>query len=572
MGHSLDRCTVFSDDWTDPTNSSGKELQNHVDHSKSEFLQAPESPTGYRYALNTNTPPLGRNTSGNLVEQANGTDCNPESETGDCTGLVAHYRSCKVYVPPYVVTSVRDAGNNQVRVELDRRLSYNEDAPSTIADNATSRASYITADSTGSTNGGYRTDENAVVEYLRRFVDGGANCGQRIGDFSGDANSTSGWDASVISGACMPRFYFTRLIQKAYEDGNNTYESTDSPMLSTQLVWMETVLRAICEGFIDEDSSNNLRTVTDASGFKSCQDKRLYDYTFENLMTQANGRQHYRALPTSVRTDGVRGYGPLPSMKAYTDHFNQLSKAINKLTRARIYLPLNFEFKNVQYQSTVSLAVDSNSSPPNCSSGAVWADDVPFSAAWSFVSEDANWRDTLGTQDILAEIKCRIGYDSQASTNSGCVLECSRTAVKYRFRVKDYALESLPDDLKTLIQANDYEALGFSVFNGISTTTHVKTVASQGAGRGSSGSGASNGSESDYFHSSNYWTWEPDSTPDGADYDGDCVLTTGGTLEAVNPPTSDYVDTADANTGEFAEGYRYLLLESLQGFVQVPLS
>ncbi len=68
-------------------------------------------------------------------------------------------------MPDYKVTSVRDAGSNQVRVELDRRLSYNEDAPSTIADNATSRAAYIAADSTGSTNGGYRTNEKAGGGY-----------------------------------------------------------------------------------------------------------------------------------------------------------------------------------------------------------------------------------------------------------------------------------------------------------------------------------------------------------------------------------------------------------------------
>ena len=572
IGWGHDRCAMFSKDWTNVAGAGdpvGKEILPHVTPYPGAYLQRSENPTGYRYLLNTHAVPLGEvypGTAGShLITQANYDNCEDSGNT-DCIGANGHYKSCKVYVPDYKVTSVRDAGSNQVRVELDRRLSYNEDAPSTIADNATSRAAYIAADSTGSANGGYRTDENAVVEYLRTFIDGSATqCGQRIGDMAPDADSTSGWDTSVINGSCMPRFYFTRLIPYVYEDSNADYNTTDTLARTDELTWMETILRAICEGYVDEDSTNTQREYIDGNGLTACYDKRLYDWTFEQLMYAANGKQHYRALPDTVRSDEVRGFGPQPSMITYADHFNQLARAVNKLRKARLYLPVSFQFKHYDYEATTYITAFSNTSPPDCSNGAVWANDIAPPQSYSLVFNDSAWRDSAYPTGNAYQ-QCRI--DSDASGN--CILKCYKRDVHYRFKLTEEALNSLPDDLRTLVDTNT--AIGYGAIDETQTRVVERVAVATGDGYGGTGT---NGVESDYAVSGQSYDWEATHTPGGAVssyFDGDCVVTTGGVLSASAPPTSDYVDTDDAGTGSFAWNRRNITATDIQAFVEVPLS
>ena len=560
IGWGHDRCAMFSDDWTNIAGAGtppGKEILPFVTPYPGAYLQRSENPTGYRYLLNTHEPPDAYSSKSNLITAANGADCDTLQEEGDCTGVEAHYKSCKVYEPDYRVVSVRDAGSNQVRVELDRRLEYNEDAPITIANTSASRNTYLTADSTGATNGGYRTHENAVVEYLRYTVDGGADCGQRIGDFAPDAYSGSGWDSSSIQGACMPRFYFTRLIPKVFEDGNNTYQTNDTLMRSDEMTWLESVLRAICSGFIDEASSNGQRQYVDSNGRTQCYDKRLYDYTFENLMVAANGKPHFRELPTTERADAFKGFGPLPGMMAYADHFNQIVNAVNKLNRARIYLPVDFQYKHYDYISQEPIAVNSQTTP-NCSTGAVWADGQIFAASWTLTSYDANWRTSI-SPTANAYKQCYISADS----NGDCVLECIRRDVHYRFGLVMFALESLPDDLRTLVETNT--SLGFSCLDEYQVYDTVKTQTVSGSGYGVDG--AANGAEADYVHDSNYWDW--DEEPD--DWEAECVLSSGGVLEADNPPASDYVDTYDGGYYLGAGNNRNITANSIQALVTVPV-
>jgi hypothetical protein len=574
IGWGHDRCAMFSKEWTNVAGAGdpkGKEILPHVTPYPGKYLQRSENPTGYRYLLSTHDVPLGEVAPGtantHLITQANYGNCEDSSAT-DCIGANGHYKSCKVYVPDYKVTSVRDAGNNQVRVELDRRLSYNEDAPSTIADNATSRAAYIAADSTGSTNGGYRTDENAVVDYLNTFIDGsGTECGQRIGDMAPDADSTSGWSTSEINGSCMPRFYFTRLIPYVYEDSNADYDTTDTLAKTDELTWMESILRAICEGFVDSASTNTQRKYTDpVTGLTACHNKRLYDWTFEQLMYSANDKQHYRALPKTVRSDEVRGFGPQPSMLTYADHFNQLAEAVNLLTRARLYLPVSFQYKHYNYLSETLLSVSTNASTANCSNGAVWADNVVPTANYSLTTFDANWRDSAYPTGNAYQ-QCRIDAD----TAGNCILKCEKRDVHYRFALTDEALNSLPADLRTLVDTNT--ALGYGAIDENQTLAVSKTQVSAGSGYGSAG--GTNGVENDYVHDSKYWDWTNTHTPGGASsafFEGDCVVTTGGILEASAPPTSDYVDTDDTGNGSFAWNKRNITATDIQAFVEVPFT
>lgn len=584
IGWGHDRCAMFSKDWTNVAGAGdpvGKEILPHVTPYPGAYLQRSENPTGYRYLLNTHAVPLGEVAPGtagsHLITQANYGNCEDSSAT-DCIGANGHYKSCKVYVPDYKVTSVRDAGNNQVRVELDRRLSYNEDAPSSIADNATSRAAYIAADSTGSANGGYRTDENAVVEYLRTFIDGSATqCGQRIGDMAPDADAGSGWDTSVINGSCMPRFYFTRLIPYVYEDSNADYNTTDTLARTDELTWMETILRAICEGYVDEDSTNNQRTFDDTGNTNinnclgyACYDKRLYDWTFEQLMYAANGKQHYRALPDTVRSDEVRGFGPQPSMITYADHFNQLARAVNKLTRARLYLPVSFQFKNYQYESNSFVTPGYTVENVDCATSPIWLENYSVNPSWTLTTYDANWRDS-STSAGVAFKRCRLGADA----NGNCVVFCQRTDLHYRFRLTDEALNSLPADLRTLVDTDT--ALGFGAVDGAQTVATVRTAVAQGQGRDDTPSSPANGDEDDYYHApynepASYQTWDEVASPDAGKYSCECVTTTGGILESTAVPTSDYVDTFNQNTALAAESHRFISATDIQAFVEVPLS
>ncbi|NBT52633.1 MAG: hypothetical protein EBT12_13980, partial [Marivivens sp.] len=380
IGYKHDRCAMWSQDWTSPSPAYAKEILKHVTPLPSGILQRSENPSGYRYLLGTHTPDEGYSASGNLIAQANGDGspgndvCDPLEEDGsegNCTGMRGHWKSCKIYRPDYQIESaerVEPAGPNQlpqIKITLTTRLDYNEDAPSTVADTSSSRASYILSDSTGATNGGYRTDENAVVEYLRYVVDGGANCGQRIGDTAPDAPFDT-----AINGACMPRFFFTQLLPKVYEDGNSSYDSTDTLMKTEHMSWAETILRSICEGYVDSTStSEQLETIDPVTSLATCEDKRLYDYTFENLMLQANSKQHFRSLTNDLRADEVKGHGPLPGQPAYADHFNQIARAVNLLTKARLYLPLSFKYRTINYsvsQQVINGSIQSNDSTPNC--------------------------------------------------------------------------------------------------------------------------------------------------------------------------------------------------------------
>ena len=569
IGYKHDRCAMWSLAWTS-NNSTAKEILAHVTPLPSGILQRSENPPGYRYLLGTHKPEHG-NVSGNLIAQANGDGStnNPVCDTtaedgseGNCTGMRGHWKSCQIYRPDYEIESaerVEPAGPNQlpqIKITLTTRLDYNEDAPGTVANTSSSRASYISSDSTGATHGGYRTDENAVVEYLRYTVDGGANCGQRIGDTAPDAPFDT-----AINGACMPRFFFTQLMPKVYEDNNSSYDATDTLMKTEHLSWAETILRSVCEGYIDSKSTAEQMEGTDPqTGLAVCDDKRLYDYTFENLMLQANEKQHFRSLTSDLRTDEVKGHGPLPGQLAYADHFNQISAAVNLLTRARLYVPLSYRRRFIFYNSSESLVgrVDvKQGGTVNCSNGAVWADDISSVPTWVH-DRTTDWEEFNSPQDSATKY-CRIDEDSAGN----CVLKCVRRDLEFTVGLNEFSYDTMNPDLRTLVETTS--AVGFAVADGENTVIHKKRndLGTQYSG---------NGGVSDYYHEgSTTWDWQSQNTPSGGGFDNTCRVINGDVIIAPAVPVSDYVDTDDTGNGTFAEGNRSIYASSAQAFVSVPL-
>jgi hypothetical protein len=142
--------------------------------------------------------------------------------------------------------------------------------------------------------------------------------------------------------------------------------------------------------------------------------------------------------------------------------------------------------------------------------------------------------------------------------------------VHYRFKLTDEALNSLPDDLRTLVDTNT--ALGYGAIDETQTLVVTRTAVASGLGYGGSGT---NGVESDYAVDGQSYDWTGTHTPGGASsafFEGDCVVTTGGVLSAGAPPTSDYVDTDDTGNGSFAWKKRNITATDIQAFVEVPFT
>ena len=558
IGWGIDRCAFYSQEWTDITSAKGKELLRHVAIVPQKPLLRPESPSGYRYALGTHTP-TNLSGAGNLVSQSNDADCETDETESNCEGLVNHYKSCQVYVPDYQVESVINV-NQTVQITLTGRLRHNSNAPSVVQNTSTSRSSYL-----GSETGG-RTDENALVEYLAWYADGGYNCTPRIGDAAPDAptTGTGAWTSEVF-GSCHPRFYFTRQIPKVHEDGNNSYDLTDTRMVTDSLVWMDLLLRAICEGFVDVTSTNTLRNLV-FNTFRQvyeCDEKRLYDFTYENLFNAANSNRWPRLLPLSERSDNPKSFGPLPNVVTYAEHFNQIARAVNLLTKARLYLPVQVKHRNVYYRDqhvVTSVYGDGNTA---CDTGAVWMDDMTTASASTLRTDITNpgaYVTDVNNISLQATQTSRITENSTGQ----CVIQKDRKDVEFEFELLNLAENSLPDDLKTLVQTD--KKTGFAVTLATSSKKHTQTIVANEASSWANTAGA-NGIASDYKNSSGQWLdWVPTTTDLAY-----CAVQSSGTLTADNTEQSDHVDTINGGFGEGAETSKTVEVNAIQTFVEVPL-
>ena len=149
-------------------------------------------------------------------------------------------------------------------------------------------------------------------------------------------------------------------------------------------------------------------------------------------------------------------------------------------------------------------------------------------------------------------------------------MKCYKRDVHYRFKLTEEALNSLPDDLRTLVDTNT--AIGYGAIDEKQTRVVKRVAVATGDGYGGP---FTNGVESDYAVNGQSYDWEATHTPGGATsglFTGECVTTQGGILDADAPPTSDYVDTDDTGNGSFAWNRRNITATDIQAFVKVPFS
>lgn len=515
LGWGHDRCGFLSNDWRNASaTAKTAALNRHIAHGSKPVIRS-ENPTGWRYTDGTHG-----SLNNSLI-----TDQNSPSCTDDCEGPINHYKSCRLYEPDYQIESVVMDGA-QVKVTLTDRLRTVSGAPASIAKD---RGTWG-GGSDEFWNDDYRTDEGVVREYLW-FLDGSGHCVQKVGDVAPDAISASGFESGDFYGSCFPRFYFTRLMRKVYEDDNDIMEESDTQPTCDEMLYGEFILRAACEGFVDNRSTLSFACIDPDNA-------RLYDYTFENLAFEAFGGGHqyiepdvtwlvggsrqvewdddgstnytvqgrsvetdpwtdlqpnatspfidttgykfHRVtfwsgnqnrwapfLPSSVRSDGPKGFGPMPNTNLYAQMFNNLVKAVNLLVRARIDIPVDL------YSETVVATGGSKGVEPSLLQTALSADPDPCTDQYLYEGINA------AAFDVIAGIPTSGDYDDgvvqvpnldlasgfvyvQPSTfDEGIYIECGtgKWMIKADYQVgkvvlnpDDPAINALPETIQDLVK------------------------------------------------------------------------------------------------------------------------
>lgn len=286
---------------------------------------SPELPTSYRYAT------------------ANGYATN-EFATAD------FYKSCRLYEPCLNVEKTENVlgdGNTQlVKVTLSGRLHATATAIA-AGDISSTYSSWVLADLDAET---YRTDENGIRDFIAS--QNGHTPLWKTGDAAVSSVVTGYPDAPVAT--CYPSLFFVKLLEKPYEDANNTQDDSDSKLRSDYLSTAELYLRLMCEGCVDGKTTQEVGCAT---GTES-----VFDYTWANACFDANGLPWVPALASTitdrltsdkVREDAPKGFGVVPLTIPAAEQFNWLARICNVLTRFRVMLPMKFETATV---STPGLA------------------------------------------------------------------------------------------------------------------------------------------------------------------------------------------------------------------------
>lgn len=219
-------------------------------------------------------------------------------------------------------------------------------------------------------NGGdFRTDENGLTDYLAIGEDG--ECPTRTGDVAVLAAD------SPTHGACKPRFYFTKLAPKVYEDEDNVQQTHDTRLIADEMLWLNFQLDAMCEGYLDPTTPAE-------------QCKRQSCYLFANLCYQALGHRWFRLLPGRLFDEFHQGFGAMPNIKLYRETFNDLSACVNLLTTLALELPKTVEFRTKQTFGRADLgpSLHAGSTEKSGKIDSVAHDDLVFEGV-----EDGDWSD-----------------------------------------------------------------------------------------------------------------------------------------------------------------------------------
>lgn len=451
------------------------DLKYHFNYG-SNLSFAPEAPTGWRYAQNSNDFPCG--------------DPACEAARQD------RYRSCRIYEPDPEIesaTALMEGTEEVLKLVFKSRFHcHHSTAPATIdRDVSTWDITTLNAES-------YRTVENGLREYLV-WAHTGAQC-TRGGTYdtgqqgNGSPEATVWTDPDNPYGACFPHFYFVKLLPKVYEDSNDTQDAADTKLTAEFWQTLELYIRAMCEGYVDGLTSTTIGCETGVNA--------LFDYNLQSLCFEAFGGKWFNTLATTetqylenVRSEGPQGFGQLPNTSPAAEIYNQFASALNLMNRVRVMLPLDFEVKTdfgtpsqspvqaTESDGTTPLicgtvgAVDGywSGTPPGASagSGGTWASGTSASSVvfagmvcdtcdgdnWliSVSRDDSSWRWTLTDPDSIHAIPT--GWQDMLSDSSALRLLGIRTRTKYQvsaIKVSDIAESENCDGLGHWIVGSEY--------------------------------------------------------------------------------------------------------------------
>lgn len=418
----VDRCQVY-----DTQSRSDVGWRKHIGW-EGPIAWAPSVPSGFRYYPSTN--PLGISTM-SLEDKERFT------------------RSCQVYEAPDEIERAETytvGGGDFVKVVFTRRFQHTADAPAAplTRDFHLWDADAIALDAT--TN--YRTLENGIMEYLLQH-NLGIECQRAV---MGDTSASSDlWTTySSARGACFPKLWFVRLVPVPWEDGNTDQDEEDTSCTFDAFLQMDAYLAAMCEGFIDGQTS--IAYACSTGEFSA------YDYNYSRLCAEAFGDASVGLLPHALRGDEPWGHGPLPRTWMYAEVFNRFSAAVNLLTRCRIWLPVRMEQRGANGTERKLVSVEACPGvPKTCDDGLITASGTPPCPAVSFADPawvevkrvDANATGSLYGEDL--------GGGSPAGTvcdGDSAWLYGTRQVSYYRFVATDEAnLAALPEIIRNMVES-----------------------------------------------------------------------------------------------------------------------
>lgn len=513
-----------------------RSLNQHIQQTVAPPILAAEAPSGYNYLETLNDP------------------------TYASENKADFYKSCQIYKPDEEIESATwttEGGIKVVKLVFKKRIHHCAGiAPASIGrDVGTWDVSALHSEP-------YRTTENAIREYL---ISTGSNCSQAMAGNAALGNSLYS-QPDDPHGSCVPRFFFTRMVPKPYRDDNDTLEASDSVFAAGIMPQMAVYLRAMCEGYVDGQTSEQY----------SCEtlEASLYDFTFENLIYQADGGRWLHILPDDIRPDLAEGFGPLPNTVAYASSFNRIARAINLLDKARIELPLVVKFKQTIWEGTDALTTgDLDHSNGGCvgdSNEAVYSGD----ASALSITFESNWF-TAGAGESFT-VSAETAFTGDWCDSGDYTLTATKQKYEYRHEpLNEDLANAIPESWRDMIGGQHVGFLAW--YNSTSITfsqrdTTDSSEAFQCCGSGSPPCPAFEPTPGNYLAMDQ-------ETIESVD---ECRLFTGGVLESGDPPAGvvSRKTMPNPSTGGIyscgtspstTRGFE-IIGEQLTPFIQIPLT
>lgn len=332
-----------------------------------------------------------------------GTHLNQYADEDAATVNPLFFKSCPIYQKPCEVEDaiyITESGQNRVKVTLTGRLQ------STHGETSGAPATIARGFGYDPSSEPYRTDENAILEYLRGVLRGGSgNASVKVGDHA--VNSLVDTLGQPPYGSVVPKFFLSKLVPIPFLDSNDDADPTDTVAWHDSLAQCRMLTEACCGGFVDAQFSADTACARNAG--------RLYMFNYENLCQQAFGHNRIGCFPDTstayiptleTRPDNPFYLGPLPNTYISAGVFNQLAKSVNLLTAVPIYCPSKFETRTNRWRSDILVTPEGNSTADSGSSYGYWSGNAPSPATLIYTDD---WHET--DEEITGGCDVQLRYE-----------------------------------------------------------------------------------------------------------------------------------------------------------------